>query len=126
MTSSPLPDLVTGRQDHACGSYTVAGEMVGWCSPYLVVTLSQVLLVAGGADGYGEEYQYLSSTEVISYPEGRAWREVGHLPSPNYGPRGASLDGILYLTGGTIGSSGTDGNNIYNFFFHQKPRRERP
>ena len=39
VASRPLADLVTRRQDHACGSYTVAGEMVGWSSPNLVTLL---------------------------------------------------------------------------------------
>ena len=106
VTSRPLPDLLTGRRSHACGSYTVAGEMVGLSSPYLVVTLTQVLLVTGG---YND--QFLSSTEVLSYPDGQAWREVGPLPSPRYGLRGASLAGVLHVTGGS------DGNNFHYITF---------
>ena len=112
VTSRPLPDLVTGRWYHACGSYAVAGHVVGLSSPYLVVTLAQVLLVTGG---YTDEYQFLSSTEVISYPDGQAWREVGHLPSPRSGLRGASLAGVLHVTGGR------DGNNFPNFTFTANP-----
>ena len=114
VTSRPLPDLVTGRYDHACGSYTVAGQMVGLSSPHLVITLTQVLLVTGGYTQVTKG-QYLSSTEVISYPDGQAWREVGPLPSPRQGLRGASLDGILHVTGGW------DGNNIHNFTFTTNP-----
>ena len=94
VTSRTLPDLVTSRSHHACSSYTVAGETVGLSSPYLVVTTLQVLMVTGGFE--------LSSTELISYPDGQAWREVesAALPSPRYGLRGAFLAGVFHVTGG--------------------------
>ena len=76
-----------------------------------MVTLSQVLLVTGGYIG-GSGSEYISSTEVISYPDGQAWREVGPLPSPRYDLRGASLAGVLHVTGGI-----DQGNNFYNFTF---------
>ena len=104
VTSRPLADLVTGRYGQACGSYLLAGEMVGQSSPPLVVTLPQTLLVTGGTTGGPT----LASTELLSYPDGRAWREVGHLPSPRFGLRGATLAGVLHVTGGRDG----DNNHI--------------
>ena len=85
-------------------------------SSYLVVTFPQVLLVTGGIDKHND---FLSSTEVFSYPMGEAWREVGHLPSPRYGLRGATLAGNFignfYVTGGT------NGNHIHNYTFTKNP-----
>jgi len=84
VTSRTLPDLLTGRYYHACGSYTLEGEMV--------------LLITGGFLGH-----YLSTTEVLSHPDGQAWREVGRLPSGRRGLVGASLGGVFHVTGGTNG-----------------------
>ena len=97
VTSRQLAGLVGDRYGHACGSYTVADQMVGLSSSDLVAPITQVLLVTGGHD---KQLQYVSSTEVISYPDGQAWREVGPLPSPRYGLRGASLAGVFHVTGG--------------------------
>ena len=78
-----------------------------------MVTLTQVLLVTGG---FTTGYIHLSSTEVLSYPDGQAWRKVGPLPSPRAGLRGASLDGVIHVTGGQ------DGNNFHHFFLTKNPK----
>ena len=62
-----------------------------------------MLLVTGGAASFNT---YLSSTEVLALPEGR-WREAGDLPSGRFGLRGASLHGVLHVTGGYTGSADT-------------------
>ena len=68
-----LPTLLTGRQDHACGSYLL-GEL-------------RVLMVAGGFDGSA----YLASSEVM---EGEAWRAVAELPSARWGCSSSSSGGV--------------------------------
>lgn len=76
-----LANLLTGRQDHACGSYMV-GEV-------------QVLMVAGGFDGSA----YLASSEVM---EGEVWRAVADLPSARWGV----LLLLLLQMGGAGGGGG--------------------
>ena len=66
-----------------------------------------MLIVTGGyKDG-----QYLSSTEVFDYSQGSpaTWREVGTLPSPRRGLRGARVAGVYYVSGGAY----YDGSNQY-------------
>ena len=65
-----------------------------------------MLLVTGG--GVYSSSTYVRSTEVLVLPGGR-WREAGHLPSAMEGLRGASLHGVLHVTGGSAGSSRTAG-----------------
>ena len=55
-----------------------------------------MLLVTGG--GVYSSSTYVRSTEVLVLPGGR-WREAGHLPSGRFGLRGASLHGVLHVTG---------------------------
>ena len=54
----------------------------------------QVLLVAGGWDGYNR----LSSTEILVTLAG-GWRTVGRLPSAVTALRGATLDNTVYMLG---------------------------
>ena len=90
-------------------------------------TALQVLLVTGGYNG-----DFLESTEVLALPGGR-WREAGALPSGREGLRGASLQGVLYLTGGSELATDTAeipswepeaeqwelaGNMLHTRFFH--------
>ena len=65
-----------------------------------------MLIVTGGQDG---QYQDLSSTEVTDYTSGSGgWREVGQLPSPRYGLRGASVARVFHVTGGDSASGWKD------------------
>ena len=57
-----------------------------------------MLLVTGG-DLFGP---YLKSTEVLALPGGR-WRKAGDLPSGTWGLGGASLNGVLHVSGGYNG-----------------------
>ena len=61
-----------------------------------------MLLVTGGYSACC----FLRSTEVLTLPGGR-WREAGELPSSRFGLRGASLHGVLHVTGGYTGTSDT-------------------
>ena len=56
-----------------------------------------MLIVAGGY-----HVDPLASTEVFDYSlgTGGSWREAGPLPSPRTGVRGASLQGVLHVSGG--------------------------
>ena len=68
---------------------------------------SQVYVVMGGVDGekirYGWTgfYNKLSSTETLQLGDS-AWRENTALPLPLNGPRAATLDNIIYITGEMI------------------------
>jgi len=86
--STDLPSMMSNRYHHACGSYNLPEF--------------KMILVAGGWNGYGP----INSTEVLEMDNyGSKWREVGMLPSPRYGLRGATLDKVLYVTGGDGGSA---------------------
>jgi hypothetical protein len=98
VTTRELPALLTPRDSHACGVYTVGGTQVGQ-GPFLPHSAFQVMLVTGGWDG-----QLLSSTEVMAHPEG-SWREAGPLPSARYALRGASLAFVFHVSGGYDGSN---------------------
>ena len=77
-----LPDLVQGRQAHACGYFVNdAGH--------------RVHLVTGG---YSDDF--LSSTEIL-YNGDPAWTTagLGHLPAPANGLRGVSIDNNILVTG---------------------------
>jgi len=79
-----LPLLTQSRFQHACGAYNI-GE-------------TKMLIVTGGE--YGGDS--LGSTEVMVYGSQGKWREVGDLPSPKVGLRGATVDGIFFVSGGGI------------------------
>jgi len=83
VSSKQLPGLVTGRRQHACGTYP---------GPE-----SQMLIVTGGWDAF---YQATPSTEVFNYSEGGEWRLVNPLPSGRYGLRGVALASLFHVTGG--------------------------
>jgi len=58
----------------------------------------------------GKDYlkgSYLSSTETLQLGE-RAWRESTALPRPLFGLRAATLDNIIYITGGYDGGNYRD------------------
>merc|ERR1712013_734083 len=80
-----LPSLQEGRYGHGCGAY-------------LREDRTQVLLVAGGAPGY------LSSTEILANPSSD-WVLTTNLPRRMHGLIGASVAGVLYMTGGYNGLS---------------------
>ena len=78
-----LPDMVQGRQAHACGAFVNgAGH--------------RVYLVTGGH----AETDFLSSTEIL-YNGDPAWTTggLGHLPQPATGLRGVSIDNNILVTG---------------------------
>jgi len=80
-----LPPLKEGRYAHGCGAY-------------LREDRTQVLLVAGGAPGY------LSSTEILANPSSD-WVLTTNLPRRMEGLIGASVAGVVYMTGGYNGLS---------------------
>ena len=52
------------------------------------------------AEGFNQSPERLSSTEVLEYPSGRAWRAVADLPSPRSDLKGVTLANLFYLVGG--------------------------
>ena len=80
-----LPDLNTGRRNHACGHYIHNGQTV--------------FIVAGGHGiNKGSPTNRLDSTEILTRGESQ-WRDAGKLPSPRNGLRGATIDGNFLVTG---------------------------
>jgi len=77
-----LPSLLTARYNHGCAQYTTD-------------TGDKVYVVMGGWDGDN----YIASTETLQLGED-AWRESTALPRPLAGLRAATLDNIIYITGG--------------------------
>jgi hypothetical protein len=104
VTTRELPALTIPRDRHACGVYTVGGTQVGQ-GPFLAHSAFQMMLVTGGYDW--QQYEWLSSTEVMAHPEG-SWREAGPLPSPRSALRGASLASVFHVSGGYGGSDYLD------------------
>ena len=82
-----LPRLLTPRYQHACAAYTRGGVTV--------------LLVAGGRD---QDYQALSSTELLAREAGAGWQYSASLPRPLYGLRAATVDRTVIITGGARNS----------------------
>ena len=76
-----LPDLITGRWDHACAGYYDDLDHF-------------VLLVVGG---HGDDY--LSSTEIFQVGISSQWTEVSPLPYSLHGARATTLNNVIYLTG---------------------------
>ena len=70
-----------------------------------------MLLVTGGAASFNT---YVTSTEVLGLPGGW-WREAGHLPSGRFGLRGASLHGVLHVTGGDMWDTLTSSGEILSW-----------
>jgi len=77
-----LPSLLTARYHHGCALYTTD-------------TGDKVYVVMGGFDFDN----FLSSTETLQL-EDFAWRDSTPLPRPLAGLRAATLDNIIYITGG--------------------------
>merc|ERR1711971_281468 len=86
VTSRELPQLVEGRQAHACGSYMIA-EI-------------QMLLVTGGYSNT----RALDSTEVLDFTNVGQWRQTSPLPESRWGVRGASLGAVFHILGGQRGT----------------------
>eukprot|EP00092_Neocalanus_flemingeri_P020654 GFUD01022379.1.p1 GENE.GFUD01022379.1~~GFUD01022379.1.p1 ORF type:complete len:495 (+),score=82.82 GFUD01022379.1:9-1493(+) len=80
---SKLPDLLTGRGNHACGSFKRTDGTL-------------VLLVAGGWDGSNR----LQSTETLDIGLHGTWQLVSPLPWAVLGARAVTLDNNLFITGG--------------------------
>merc|ERR1719430_3012103 len=85
-----LPSLNNGRYNHGCGAYMREDGI-------------QVYLVTGGYDGA----DYLSSTEILP-TSSSTWVLANALPKKMCCMKGLSLDGILYMTGGSDNSSEKD------------------
>merc|ERR1711953_804024 len=85
VTTRRLPDLITGRDSHACGTYML-GDV-------------QRLIVAGGSDTNGDD---LRTTEVMDLVDGGTWRKSGKLPERCYAGKGANLAGKFHITGGWL------------------------
>ena len=86
--TADLPDLITGRWDHACAGYNDDQDHF-------------VLLVVGGRsdddfDGYIDS---LSSTEIYKVGVSFQWTEVSALPYELYGVRASTVTKRIYLTG---------------------------
>ena len=94
-SSRELPELIIGRKNHGCASYIDTNR-------------NEVLLVTAGVDTL-----WLSSTE-IQVTRSSAWQQVAQYPLSVEGLRGATLNNIIYMTGGGIGSSG-DSNDVYKY-----------
>merc|ERR1711971_1054543 len=86
ITSRELPQLVEGRQAHACGSYMI-GDV-------------QMLLVTGGYS----PARALDSTEVLDFTNAGQWRQTSPLPESRWGVRGASLGEVFHILGGQRGT----------------------
>jgi len=85
-----LPPLNQGRDHHGCGSYRDdSGD--------------QVFLVAGGYDGSNT----INSAEKLTRTSS-AWVMVNNLPRKMTAVRGATLGGVLYMTGGYDGGNRRD------------------
>jgi len=84
--SRELPNLVEGRQAHACGSYMIGNV--------------QMLLVTGGYSSA----RALDSTEVFDLTNGGQWRQTTPLPEARWGVRGASLGEVFHILGGQRGT----------------------
>merc|ERR1711963_130229 len=80
-----LPSLLTARGRHGCTLYTTD-------------TGDKVYVVMGGENGDND----LSSTETLQLGDS-AWRESTALPRPLWVLRAATLDNIIYITGGSPG-----------------------
>jgi len=76
-----LPDLLTGRYDHACGFFINNDN-------------NKVLLVAGGLNS-----DYLKSTETLIIGSA-SWQTAGSLPNAVRGIRGVSISNRIISTGG--------------------------
>merc|ERR1719234_1270481 len=108
-TVKQLPELIVGREGHACGSYKVEER--------------QFLIVAGGFDGNVD----LDSTEVLDYTSGGGWRRTGPLPSLRFQAQGANVNGVFHVVGGykeqytqfsNILAWDAVGKTFYFSFFH--------
>ena len=96
-----LPDLKTGRYDHACGHYLHNGEVVStniWSVVILAMcVVVQVYIVTGGYD-YIDYPTYFSSTETLTAGSSE-WVEAGALPSAMVGLSGVTLNNQFYVLG---------------------------
>ena len=84
-----LPELITGRWDHACAGYY--DDMDNF-----------VLLVAGGIPDYTTSpmpNEPTRSTEIFEVGVSSQWTEVSLLPHRKMGPRATTLNNVIYLTG---------------------------
>ena len=83
-----LPNLKTGRTEHACAGYYNAQDRF-------------VLLVAGGLTiSAGEIFpSWLSSTEIFEIGVSSQWREASPLPNELLSAAAVSLNNKVYLTG---------------------------
>jgi len=79
-----LPELLTGRREHGCGSY-FSNE-------------GTVLLVAGGID---KSVRWLDSTEIL-LPGAQGWIETTPLPKAMRNPTSASSTGRVFMIGGNV------------------------
>ena len=88
VTFKDLPQLNSGREHHACGSYWLNGDLI--------------LIVAGGDSDTNVLGEPLSSTEVMNFmDQSTGWRETTALPSPRFALAGATLSGVFHVIGGS-------------------------
>ena len=88
VTFKDLPQLNTGREHHACGSYLLNGDLI--------------LIVAGGTNDREQFGGPLSSTEIMNFmDQSGGWRQTTALPSARFALTGASLSGVFHVIGGS-------------------------
>jgi len=82
-----LANMTQGRYNHACSSFTYAGE--------------KHLIVTGGYSGESDGYNrlFLDSTEVYSFKD-NSWTEAGKLLVRIHGMRAATVNSRVLLFGG--------------------------
>jgi len=78
-----LPQLNTGRWSHGCGYY---------------VRESQAILVVAG--GTGDEFEGLTSAEVLILGDWQEWQYITDLPVPKEFLSSAKVGNTIYLSGG--------------------------
>jgi len=97
-----LPSLNTRRYQHACSSFiSDSGETV--------------LFVTGGGHKSGQTVTWLDSTEILEVTPGRSWRTLttARLPSPRFGLLAGTANNVVFVFGGSDGSS--EFNTILSF-----------
>jgi len=109
--SQALPPLLTGRQEHGCGSYVDSDGVL-----FLLVTSGKEIFENGG-------WKVLSSTEIFRYsePSGESWKPAAALPTPaapsepgRFALGSITFENSVYVFGGWSPVSGSH-DEIYKY-----------